>query len=234
MSLLKKIGKVIGKVATGDLLGAAGTVIGAVAGAKGSKKAGNVSAAGAEANAAEQRGALTTATGYQQPYIDAGTPAVNALMRTNAGDYSGFESSPDFLAAMNYGAKARERSAAARGGLNSGNTLIDLERFGQDTATQYLGNYRNALLQQIGVGQRATDTITGATLDTGRGVGNALMAAGDSRASGIVGSTNAITGGIEDLSGVAGDYYANKLIKKPKSAPKMALNVRMPTAQRAA
>jgi hypothetical protein len=220
---LKKIFKAGGKLLTGDILGAAGTVIGAVAGSKGSKKAAKASAAAQQAAAQEQRNALTRVGQYQKPYLDAGSPAVNALMRVNAGDYSGFEGSPDFLAAQKFGTQAVERSAAARGGLNSGNTLTALTRFGQDNATQYLDNYRRALTTQAGIGQSAANNLGNATLGVAGGVGNALIGAGDARASGIVGSTNAITGAVEDLAGQAGDYIGNKLLKKPK-APK--INVR--------
>ena len=96
MGLLKKIGKVVKKVATGNFLGAAGTVIGAVAGGKKSKKAGNVAAGGYDAAAAEYRNALANAQGQMQPYSAAGVAGLEGLNRVNSGDYSGFENSPDY------------------------------------------------------------------------------------------------------------------------------------------
>jgi hypothetical protein len=218
---LKKIGKVVGKVATGDLIGAAGTVIGAVAGSKGSKKAAKASAAGHQASAAEQRAALGQVGGYQRPYLDAGTGAINALMQVNSGNYSGFENSPDYIYARDQALRGVERSAAARGGLYSGNTGLELARHAGGIASQNIGNYRNALFNTIGIGQGAANVMTGATLDNAAGVGRDLVGAGDARASGIVGSTNALTGGIEDLAGLAGDRYGNSLLKKPKAPKKM-------------
>lgn len=214
MSLLGKIGKVVKKVATGDFLGAAGTVIGAVAGKKGSKKAAKAEAAGQQQAAAEQRAALERVAQYQQPYLDMGPAATNALMRLNSGDYSAFNSSPDYVYARDEALKGVTGSAAARGNLFSGQTGKRLAEVAGGLATQNLGNYRNSLFGQIGVGQSAANNLGNATLGVAGGVANNLVGAGDARASGIVGSTNAITGAIEDLSGLAGNYIGNKLVKK--------------------
>jgi hypothetical protein len=218
---LKKVGKVVGKLATGDVLGAVGTAAGALIGSKGSKKAAKASAAGHQASAAEQRAALGQVGGYQRPYLDVGSPAINALMQVNSGDYSGFENSPDFLYARDQALRGVERSAAARGGLFSGNAGLELARHAGGMASENLGRYRNALMQQIGIGQGAANVMTGATLDNAAGVGRDLVGAGDARASGIVGSTNALTGGIEDLAGLAGDRYGNSLLKKPKKMQRL-------------
>lgn len=231
MGLLKKIGKIAGKALTGDFLGAAGSAIGAIAGSKGSKRAGKASAAGYAAAGDELRNGLTAATGYQRPFLDMASPAINSLTALNSGDYSGFESSPDYQFALQQGGQAVDRSAAARGNLNSGNTLVAQQRFGQGLAGQQLGAYRNSLFQTIGTGQHAADNLTSATLNTSQGIGNTLIGGGDARASGIVGSTNAITGGIEDLAGVAGNMVGNKLVKKPKVKATQAVNYRQPTAR---
>lgn len=220
MGLLSKIGKIAGGLIGGPvgaaIGGGLGSIAGSIVGSKGSKKAAKASAAGQEAAAAEQRAALDRVNQYQQPYLDAGSPAINALMKVNSGDYSGFANSPDALFAQKYGGQAVDRSAAARGNLNSGNTLIAQQQFGQGLASQQLGAYRNSLLAQAGIGQSAANNLGNATLGVAGNVGNALIGAGDARASGIAGSTNAITGGIEDLAGVAGDALGNKLVKKPK------------------
>jgi hypothetical protein len=216
--LVKKVGKVVSKVATGDYLGALGTVAGAVVGSKGAKKAAETSAAGSDAAAQAQRNALLQVQQYQQPYLDAGSPAINALNRVNSGDYSAFESSPDYLYARQQALQGVENSAAARGGLFSGNAGRSLATVASGLASQNLGNYRNALMGQIGIGQSAANNLGNATLGVAGNVGNALIGAGDARASGVAGSTNAITGGIEDLTGLAGNYFAKRAIKKPKVA----------------
>jgi hypothetical protein len=232
MGLLKKIGKIGKKLIKGDLLGAAGSVVGAVIGSKGSKKAAKKSAAAAEAAAAEQRNALARVAQYQQPYLDAGSPAINALNQVNQGDYSAFESSPDYLYARGEALRGVEGSAAARGGLFSGNAGRELARVGSGLASQNLGNYRNALMQQIGIGQSAANNLGNATLGVAGNVGNALIGAGDARASGIVGATNAITGGIEDLAGLAGNALGKKLVKRQPIGGAYAWNYTAPNQQR--
>lgn len=224
MGLLSKLKKVAKKaikvgtqVATGNYAGALGTVAGAVVGSKGAKKAAGASSAGYNDAAAEQRNALMTVQQNNQPYMDLGGAGVNALMRVNSGDYSGFETSPDYLYARSSALDAVEGSRAASGGLFSGNTGRRLAEVGSDLASRNLGAYRDSLFRTIGVGQSAVGDTNNATLGVAGNVGNALIGAGDSRASGITGSTNAITGGIEDLTGLAGNALAKKVVKKPKA-----------------
>jgi hypothetical protein len=228
MSLLKKLAKFAGGAIGGAIGGPAGAAIGsslagAVVGSSGAKKAASTAAAGSDAAAQEQRNALMQVQQYQQPYLDAGSPAINALNRVNQGDYSGFNQSPDYLYARDQALQGVQGSAAARGGLYSGNAGRELVRVGEGLASQNLGNYRNALMGQIGIGQSAANNLGNATFNAANGTGNALMASGDARASGIVGSTNAVTGGIQDLAGIAGDYFGNKLAKKKPVAGANAL-----------
>lgn len=206
------------------IVGAAAAVGGAAIKANSAKKAGKKQAKAAEAAAAEKKAALAQITPIQLPYQQAGTAGLEQLNKLNAGDYSGFSASPDYLFAQKQGGQAVDRSAAARGGLNSGNTLIAQQRFGQDLASQQLGAYRNSLFNQIGIGQHATDNTTSAILNTAGAVGNDIQAAGDARASGIVGAGNAWGSGLEQLGSIAGNYYGggNSLIKKkPTSGPKI-------------
>jgi hypothetical protein len=228
MGLFKKLKKavkgiagiaapIVGGALGGPLGASIGSAVGsAIKGSSGAKRSAGASAAGHTASAEEQRNALMRVGGIQQPYMNAGTDGLNALTRVNSGDYSGFMNSPDYQYARNEALTGVENSAAARGGLFSGNTGRRLAEVAGGMASQNLGNYRNALMGQIGVGQGAANTLTGATLGTAAGVGSDLSGAGDARASGIAGQTNAITGAIEDIAGVAGDYFGNRLLKKQK------------------
>ncbi len=230
MGLFKKIGKALGKVAkvalpaassfipgigpvAGKLVGAA---VGAAIGSKGAKKASGAQTGAYDAAIAEQRNALAGMVGYQNPYLSVGSPAINALMRVNSGDYSGFKDSPDYLYARDEALNGVQNSAAARGGLFSGNAGRRLAEVSSGLASQNLGNYRNALMGQIGIGQSAANAVSGAIGSTAGNIGNALMGAGDARASGIVGSTNSITNGIDQAAGALGDYFGNALVKKKK------------------
>lgn len=221
MSLLKKIGKVVKKVATGDLLGAATTVAGAVIGGKKAKSAGNVAAGGYDAAAGEYRNALAASQGYMQPYQQAGTDALGNLNKLNSGDYSGFQNSPDYLYARSEALNGVQNSAAARGGLFSGNAGRRLAEVSSGLASQNLGNYRNALMGQIGIGQNAAGTLTNAGFNAAGGIGAGLAGSGDARASGIVGQSNAYQTGLSELGTLAGNAFGNVLTKKKKVAPKV-------------
>ena len=90
-----------------------------------------------------------------QPYMDAGTGALSRLSSLNSGDYSGFESSPDYIYARQQTQQGVERGAAARGGLYSGGTDVDLANALNGVASQNLGNYRSSLMDLAGMGQNS-------------------------------------------------------------------------------
>ena len=193
--------------------------------------------------------------GLQEPFRQAGLTAQNKLMdvlglskNTAAPGYGtatgtfkmeGFDPSTlmkDFTAAdftadpgyafrMSEGLKGLERSAAARGGLLSGTGLKNIERFGQDLASQEYQNavnrfnvnraaksaeYANAFnryqteranllnpLQSLaGVGQTATNALTSAAGQYGTQAGAGITGAGAATAAGNVGAANALTSGL--------------------------------------
>ncbi len=107
---------------------------------------------------------------------------------------------PGYAFRMSEGMKALERSAAARGGLLSGSMLKGAQRFGQDLASQeYQNAYNRALTQYnttaalAGVGQTATNQLSGAAGQYGQNAAEAIQNAAAARASGYVGGANALT-----------------------------------------
>jgi len=126
------------------------------------------------------------------------------------------------------GQKALERSAAARGGLISGNALKAAERYGQEMGSQEYQNafnryYRereamlNPLQSLAGVGQTTAQSLGGAAQQLGTNVGNlasatgastanSLLAAGQARASAYQGYGSALGQGISGI----GNYLANR------------------------
>lgn len=225
MSLFKKLGKIVGKVATGDILGAVGTAAGALIGGKKSKKAGNTAASGYDAAAGEYRNALGAAQGYMQPYSAAGIAGLDNLNKVNSGDYSGFNASPDYQYALKEGLAGVEGSAAARGGLYSGNAMRALQATGSGLASQNLNNYRNALMGQIGIGQNAAGTLTNAGFNAAQGISQGLTGSSDARASGIVGKSNAMQTGISELGTLAGNVLGKALTKKKKPMARLTETV---------
>lgn len=91
-----------------------------------------------------QKNMYDTTRADQAFYREAGNNAIKAMENPElhrnfgAGD---FQADPGYQFRLDEGQKALERSAAARGGLNSGATLKALSRFNQDTASN---EYQNA------------------------------------------------------------------------------------------
>jgi hypothetical protein len=137
-------------------------------------------------------------------------------------DYSAFYQSPDYQFRMGQGLDAVQGSAAAQGGLYSGNALRGINDYAQGTAAGEFGNYVNRQLALAGMGQAATTQAGGAAMQTGANVGNLLMNQGNARASGIMGQSNAIVGGANDLASIygawRGGYFGGGAGGEPASA----------------
>ena len=128
-----------------------------------------------------------------------------------------FQQDPGYAFRQAEGMKALERSAAARGGLLSGGTLKGIQRFGQDLASQEYGNafnrYQversarlNPLQSLMGSGQSATNVQTGNIGQSSQNEQANLMNAGQARASGYVGSANALSGALGSIGQAATSY----------------------------
>jgi hypothetical protein len=166
-------------------------------------------------------------------YVDAqGNPVadVNAYMAANPlpaaapsadfGKYArdfgtaDFEADPGYAFRQSEGMKALERSAAARGNLLSGSSMKGIQRFGQDLASQEYtnafnryqvnrSNQLNPLQSLMGSGQSATNTLTSASANQGTNQANLIQQAGQARASGYVGSANALNTALGSIGSMA-------------------------------
>lgn len=173
----------------------AAPVISSAIGAGGSEIAGGQGAAG-----------NVQAANLLSPYASSGQNALNSLVGALGigpnGEFQGFnpdtfQGSPGYQFQLNQGIDAIQNSAAARGGVVSGNTLKALQSYGQGLANQDWYNYLSQLygLTRLGSASAA-------------GQGQFLVGAGNANASGTAGATKAIQGGIgglgNALSGVLG------------------------------
>jgi hypothetical protein len=169
---------------------------------------------------------------YQQgradlaPYMAAGVPAANALLTrlgiagdTSAAGYGSltkpfsmadYQADPGYAFRLSEGTKALERSAAARGGLLSGGTLRETQRYGQGLASQeyqnaydrYIGQnlqQYNMLAEQQRLGQSAAAGQAAQASNYGT-----AGAAGLTGAAGTAGGTPALTSTAGRAAGVAG------------------------------
>jgi hypothetical protein len=202
-------------------------------GAKGAKKASRIQDQAAQRSEATQRQMFERQVELQEPFRQAGLTAQQQIMQLlgSGGDASmpgygslarpfgqqDFEQDPGYAFRQQEGRRALERSAAARGGLLSGNTLRGIQRFGQDLASQEYGNAfnrfqieraarLNPLQSLMGSGQSAANVMTGATGQAGQNIGQMQLGAGQARASGYVGSANALGGALSSVGSAIARY----------------------------
>jgi len=172
-------------------------------------------AASTQANAANRAADLQNQQ-YQQtrqdqmPWLQAGQRALGKLEA--ASDYTPFgmdqfTQDPGYAFRLKEGQRALDASAAARGGLISGNALRAAQGYGQEMGSQ---EYQNAFnryqaerqarlgpLQSLaGVGQTTANTLGQAGAANANAVGNYLTGGAAAQAAGMVGGANAVTGGL--------------------------------------
>lgn len=160
----------------------------------------------AASNASDAQAQAAQASGQQQlamynqnradllPYRETGNQALFALADMygvprpdGSGGFTagrGFEGTPGYQFQMQEGLNAIDRSAAARGRLNSGATMRAAQRYGSGLANNEFNNYANRIATLANVGQTATSTGASLGANAASNAGNATISAGNARASG--------------------------------------------------
>lgn len=171
------------------------------------KKQGKALKKSTDAAIEEQRRQFDIAQELTAPRREAEDAALNELRNllgigTGEPDFTAFEESPGFQFTRDEALQAVERSAAARGGLASGNTFAALEDRAAGLASQnFLTNFLNPL-QNLALGGSGEDAARRAT-SLGVNVGNLDVRAGENRASSIgaqFGAINtAVQGGLSNF-----------------------------------
>lgn len=118
------------------------------------------------------------------------------------GDYDSykFRKDPGYQFRLDESMKALERGAAARGGLMSGGFARKALRYASDYASNEYMNVFNRIATIAGFGQVSTANSTQAIMGAGYAGGNAMMAAGEARASGYIGQGNAWANAINEIA----------------------------------
>lgn len=196
----------------------AGAVISGVIQNKASGDANDASRDASQATIDEQRAARDQARNDLMPYSQYGQQAIPQLSRLNSGDYSGFLNSPDYLAALNQGQGQIDHSAAARGGLFGGGHTKDTIAFGSGLASQYLGNYRNSLINQLGGGQNAAAGMGGYSQNAAGQIGSAYGNMGAAGAQSAYDRGNNLAGMVGAAGNAFGQWYGNRSAY-PQSSP---------------
>jgi hypothetical protein len=171
-------------------LAAGAAVVGGLFGKKSSNKAAKAQEQASQASVAEQRRQFDLTRADQMPWLDAGRNALADLQNPNA-----FQADPAYNFLRSEGQRGIEQSAAARGGASSGNALKALAEFNTNLANSSYGDWWNRKAGLAGVGQTSAQNLGVLGANTASNIGNALMAGGNARASGIIGGANALSQG---------------------------------------
>lgn len=155
-------------------------------------------------------GGYRTVTTAGQPTVTT-TPGLTSAQQQQAA-FDKFRADPGYQFSFDQGQQAIDRSAAARGILNSGATAKALDRFGTGLADQQYSNYFARLQSLAGVGQTATNSGNQAAQNYANNASQLAANAGDARASGYINSANAFSNGLSGVgsainSGI-GNYFA--------------------------
>lgn len=167
---------------------------------------------------------VSNITANEQPYTALGTTAANSL---NTGEQPGgqftqnfnlsdLQTDPGYLFDLQQGNQAVQRSAAAQGTLNSGGTLAAISQYTTGLASNEVSNaynryttnqtnQYNRLYQLAGLGQTATTAVNQADQNQANVDSNAIqtdtVGSASANAAGQIASSNAITGGIAQITG---------------------------------
>jgi len=214
-------------IATGAaILGAAaiGAAGSAAAGIYGSNKAAKAQDKAAKRAAQAQKDALAAQTALIEPYVSAGKNALAEYQKLAPYQNFGmaqFQADPGYNFRMSEGIKALERSAAARGLLQSGGTLKGIQQYGQNLASE---EYQNAFSRYLterqarmgpyeylaGQGQAAAVGQASNVGSTGAALADIASQRGNVQAAQTMGTAGAIGNAFSNIGTAVGSYYANQ------------------------
>ena len=197
---------------------------GAAASIYGSNKAAKAQKDAAKDAAKAQQQALAAQTAVNEPYVTAGKNALAEYQKLAPYQDFGmaqFKTDPGYQFRMSEGIKALERSAAARGLLQSGGTLKGITQYGQDIASS---EYQNAFSRYLterearmnpysyltGIGQAAAAGQSANIGSTGAALADIASQRGNVQAAQAMGNAGAIGNALSSIGTAAGSYYANQ------------------------
>lgn len=119
-----------------------------------------------------------SAIDYWRPQYDMGQQRMGEF-KNWLKDPNAITKDPSYQWRLNQGVNSIENSAAARGGLLSGNTARAITDYAQNSASQEYGNQFNRWLQEMGLGQNATGAISQLSAERGNALAGIRQRQGD-------------------------------------------------------
>jgi len=207
---------------------AAATVASAAIGSSSARSAASTQASAADRAAELQQQQFERQVELQAPFREAGVralPELEAASRYTPFGMNQFTADPGYGFRLSEGQKALDRQAAARGGLISGGALKAAQRYGQEMGSQeYINAFNryqterqarlNPLQSLAGVGQTSVAQLGQAGQAMATGVGEAGGQAAQARASGYMGTANALSQGLNQYLNYSQGQQRNALLQR--------------------
>ncbi len=191
-------------------------VIGAVASSQAAQSASNAQNQAADRASQQQQAQLTSQQALEKPYTDSGAAALKELNSqmpdlTKKFSMQDFQQDPGYQFQLAQGTQAMDRSAAARGMLNSAGTMEGINAYGQGLANtdyqQALANFTNNQQQRYnmysgiaGMGNTANGQMAQVGMNAANNISNNTMGAANASAASSMAGANAISGGANSLA----------------------------------
>ncbi len=205
-------------------LGIAAAAGSAAAGIYGANKAADAQKKAAKKAAKLQKQALAQQLALTKPYVEAGKNALAEYQKLAPYEDFGmkqFEADPGYNFRMAEGLKGLERSAAARGLLQSGGTLKGIQQYGQNLASSEYENAFSRYLSQrearmdpyrylSGQGQAAAVGQAANVGSSGAALAEIAAQRGNVQAAQAAGTAGAIGNAFSSVGQGIGSYYANQ------------------------
>jgi hypothetical protein len=216
-----------------DPISAVATVASGAIASRASRKSTRAQVQAAEQQRALEKEMFDRQVELQEPFRQLGLQNLNRLaaLYGEGGAYAAaptmaeIQMDPGYGFRLAEGQKALERSAAARGNLLSGGTGKALTRYGQEMGSQeYMNAFNryqterqarlNPLQSLANVGQTSSQQLAGQAGQFGSNMAEAIGAGGQARASGYMGTANAITGGLNQYLNYSQNQAQNQLLQQ--------------------
>lgn len=206
----------------------------AVVGVYGANKAAQTQKEGAIASAETQKQMFDIQNAQQAPYREAGYSALSDILNmkpylTHKFGQEDFQAGidPSYNWRLQQGNLATTNLANRAGGAIGGNALTGLNDYAQGAASQEYGNafnrYQtergniyNTLASIAGLGGTSLGQTGQLAGNTAANIGQAQMAGANAAAGGIVGASNAISGGMQNYGNM---QYVSSLLKPQTGTP---------------
>jgi type II secretory pathway pseudopilin PulG len=218
---------------TAAIIGGGATLAAGYMGSQAAKSAASKQADAARYAAQLQQEQFNLTNEQQRPYREAGYSALSDI--TGMKPYLTQQYTPEDFAQgidpgyqfrLQQGQEATNRMANMGGGMLSGNALKGAQDYTQGLASQEYGNAFNRFQTQrsniyntlagiAGIGQTSLGQTTAAGTTAAGNIGANIANAGAAQAGGIVGSANALGGG---LTGAGNQYMLSQILASRKPA----------------